>query len=222
VVNAADIRADIRAVCWDWNGTLLDDLDICIAVMNEVLITHGEAPFADATVYRSLFRFPLRDFYRDIGIDDDRFEGAVALYLDLLAERADDSRLHANARQTLAEVSSLGIRQVLASATLPDQLEAQMAPHDLKGAFEVVLGIEDPFRASKRDAIARWLSASDLHAEQVLFVGDTNHDFEIAEELGASFLHFAGGHQVHGGRGPSISSLDDLPRLLGAVHVDSR
>lgn len=209
-----DSLSDIRAVCWDWNGTLLDDVEICLQVMNDLLIEHGEAPLVDAHDYRSLFRFPLKDFYRDVGIDDERFEDAVTQYLHLLAARAGESRLHLHARQTLDDVAGMGIRQVLASATLPDLLELQMAPHGVSGAFERILAIDDPYRASKRDVIEDWLKESGLPAAHVLLIGDTNHDREIAEEFGAHFVHFGAGHQAHGGRGLSISALDELPRLL--------
>lgn len=204
----------IRAVCWDWNGTLLDDVDICIQVMNEVLTEHGEPPLRDAVAYRATFRFPIRDFYSDVGIGPDRFESAVSLYLRRLQARAAESQLQANARQTLDGVRRMGVRQVLASATLPDLLELQMAPHDVAGSFERILAIDDPLRASKREVIGEWLAGSGLAAEQVLLIGDTNHDREIARELGAPFLHFGGDHQVPEGDGRSIDALDDLLRML--------
>lgn len=209
-----DSLSDIRAVCWDWNGTLLDVVEICLQVMNDLLIEHGECPLVDAHDYRSLFRFPLKDFYRDVGIGDEHFEAAVTQYLSRLAVHAGESRLHPYARQTLGDIAGTGIRQVLASATLPDLLELQMAPHGVSGAFERILAIDDPYRASKRDVIEDWLAGSGLPAAYVLLIGDTNHDREIADELGAHFVHFAAGHQAHGGRGLSISALDELPRLL--------
>lgn len=204
----------IRAVCWDWNGTLLDDVDVCLQVMNHVLVELGESPLCDAGEYRSLFRFPIRDFYADVGIGDDRFGSAVALYLHRLEARAAESQLQAHARQTLADVEGMGIRQVLASATLPGLLELQMAPHAVAGSFEEILAIDDPLRASKRDVIGRWLDAAGLPAAQVLLIGDTNHDREIALEFGAPFIHFAGGHQAHSDIGVSIDSLDQLAPLL--------
>ncbi len=212
------VLTGVRAICWDWNGTLLDDVDVCLQVMNDVLIELGEAPLPDAVAYRSAFRFPIRDFYGDVGIDDARFESAVAIYLERLALRAEESRLQAHARQTLDEIRRMGIRQVLASATLPDLLELQMAPHAVSDAFEEILAIDDPLRASKRGVIGLWLAGSGLSPAQVLLIGDTNHDREIAHELGTHFLHFGGGHQLHSQIGVSIDALDELPQLLRTVR----
>lgn len=207
---------DIRAICWDWNGTLLDDVDVCLEVMNDVLRELGEAPLSDVIEYRSVFRFPIRDFYADVGTGDDRFAAAVASYLQRLEARASESKLQPHPRQTLADISALGIRQVLASATLSALLDLQLAPHAVADTFERVLAIDDPLRASKRDVIGRWLEETGLPAAQVLLIGDTNHDREIAHELGSPFIHFGAGHQTHSDLGLSIDSLDQLQPLLQA------
>lgn len=204
----------IRAVCWDWNGTLLDDAEICRQVMNVVLEEHALEPLADVHTYRSVFRFPIRDFYRSVGLGDDRFVSAATAYLDLLAQRVGETPLHPDVRTTLAVLHERGIRQVLASATLPDALARQMAPYGLEGAFEKVLSIDDPFRASKHDVISRWLSTSGLAARDVLVVGDTNHDREIADDLGAEFVHFDGGHQKWAGGTRRVATLAELLELL--------
>lgn len=209
----------IRVVCWDWNGTLLDDAEICRQVMNTVLVEHGHAPLADLQAYRSVFRFPIREFYRSVGISDDHFVAAATDYLDRLADRVGEGQLHVGARRTLGILVDRGIRQILASATVADALGGQMAPHDIGDMFEAVLAIDDPYRASKRDVITDWFATSGLEPRDVLVVGDTNHDREIAEELGAVFIHFDSGHQSHSGAGRSISTLEELPALLGAPSV---
>lgn len=207
----------IRAVCWDWNGTLLDDAEICRQVMNAVLEQHGLDPLTDEHTYRSVFRFPIRDFYGSVGLGDDRFVSAATTYLDLLASRVGEAPLHAEARATLAALHERGIRQVLASATLPDALAQQMAPYGLGDAFEVVLSIDDPYRASKHDVIARWLTASGLPPSEVLIIGDTNHDREIADDLGTEFVHFDGGHQSWSGDTRRIVTLGELLDLLTPI-----
>jgi phosphoglycolate phosphatase len=204
----------IRAVCWDWNGTLLDDAEICRQVMNAVLRDHALEPFADIGAYRSVFRFPIRDFYGSVGLGEDRFVSAATVYLETLAARAGEARLHEGARTTLSAVQELGIRQVLASATVAEALSQQMAPYGLDDAFEAVLSIDDPFRASKHDVIARWLATSGVAAKDLLVIGDTNHDREIADDLGAEFVHFDGGHQHWSGESRRITTLREVVDLL--------
>jgi len=198
----------VRAVCWDWNGTLLDDVARCLRVMNRMLADFGRPGIVDAGAYRALFRFPLERFYADAGIGPGEYRAAVDRYLRLLEADVSDVSLHAGARETIDALRSRGVSQVLASATQAALLEAQLRPHGLAPAFDAILSITDPHRASKRDVIASWLRATGHEAGDVLLIGDTNHDHEIALELGTRFVHFEGGHQA-------------LPPDVGAVRIGS-
>lgn len=207
----------VGAICWDWNGTLLDDVERCLRTMNSTLSAFGKPAIADAASYRSIFRFPLQSFYADAGFEPHEYRAAVDHYLGLLT--LDDSAisLHEGARETIALIRARGIRQVLASATQAPLLEAQMRPHQLDEAFDDVLSITDVHVASKRDVIAVWLNGSGLDPREVLLIGDTNHDLEIALDLGTQFVHFARGHQrlTSGSATRQITALGQLSQLLG-------
>ena len=204
----------VRAICWDWNGTLLDDAELCREVMNRVLAGYDLLPFPDLRSYRAAFRFPIRDFYTDVGLDAAVFRSAATQYLRWLGERTGEAGLHPGALRTIDEVAGRGVRQVLASATLPDVLAQQMAPHGIHSRFEAVLTITDPYRASKHDVIEDWLTASGLAPGEVLMVGDTNHDREIADALGSRFVHVDGGHQQAPPGVRRIAALEELLALL--------
>lgn len=202
----------IRAICWDWNGTLLDDVDVCRQVMDRVLVAYGCAPFADRAAYRAAFRFPIRRFYADAGLGDDVYREAAAQYLDWLDERIDTASLHPGVESVLAAVAALGIRQVLASATVTAALARQLAPHSaVRERFEETLSISDPYGASKRDVIAAWVATTALQPHEVLMIGDTNHDREIAADLGTGFVHFDAGHQS---APDAVTRIGSLPELI--------
>lgn len=207
----------VRAVCWDWNGTLLDDVERCLGVMNSMLTSFGKPVIPDAARYRALFRFPIRSFYADVGILPGEYDAAVDHYLDLLARDDSFVPLHDGAHDALALLRERGVQQVLASATQGPLLAAQLRPHALDGAFDEVLSITDAHNASKHDVIAAWLHRSGLEPSELMLIGDTNHDHEIAIELGARFVHFAGGHQEFRGSHdvPRLSALADFPAHIG-------
>ena len=55
-------------IIWDWNGTLLDDLDICVRSINHILLRRNLLKISVNT-YRSNFCFPVENFYEKIGLD---------------------------------------------------------------------------------------------------------------------------------------------------------
>jgi phosphoglycolate phosphatase len=185
----------VDAVCWDWNGTLLDDVDIARATMNLVLAERLLPDLPDHAAYRKVFGFPVRDFYTRVGIAEAEFRTAAMRYLQLFADGIAQAELQPGARETLATIERLGVEQVLISATVDDALQQQMSRHLLEEYFAQILGITDAQLASKADVVARWLERSGHDPRRVLMVGDTNHDEEIAEDLGVRFVRFAHGHQ---------------------------
>ncbi|MCX6282944.1 MAG: hypothetical protein NTW31_01715 [Bacteroidetes bacterium] len=60
--------ADYKHIIWDWNGTLLDDAWLCVEVMNGMLEKRGLEKVS-LDFYRSVFTFPVRDYYEKLGYD---------------------------------------------------------------------------------------------------------------------------------------------------------
>ena len=59
---------DYKNIIWDWNGTLLNDLDFCIATINS-LLGKRKLPLLDRNSYKANFTFPVKDYYAAIGFD---------------------------------------------------------------------------------------------------------------------------------------------------------
>ena len=53
-----------KHIVWDWNGTLIDDVSLCVNVLNELLSDY-ELPEISIEFYRSNFSFPVSDFTKE-------------------------------------------------------------------------------------------------------------------------------------------------------------
>ncbi len=184
-------------VIWDWNGTLLDDAEVCRAVMNRMLARRGLPPMPDMARYREIFTFPVRDYYAMAGIDL-----SVESFDDLAEEFMSDYRasskkcgLMPGAAETLDALNATGIDQVLASASRQDDLERQVAERGLAGKFRAVLGVSDQLGGGKAGLAAGYLAERGVDPAQALFVGDTVHDWETAASVGSRCVLIAAGHQ---------------------------
>ena len=71
-------------ILWDWNGTLLDDLDLCVESLNWLLKEFGYPQRYDTDQYREIFGFPIIDYYRRAGFDfsRDSFEVLAHRYME--------------------------------------------------------------------------------------------------------------------------------------------
>lgn len=206
---------------WDWNGTLLDDVTCCVQVANQMLGEFELPQFCDVADYRATFRFPIIDYYARLGFDTSsggNFEAAAHRFIELYGPASTTCGLHDGAVAAMTALRHAGIRQVVISASQRDNLMAQLAPFGLGDLLDAVHGIDDIYAASKQDLARRWLEDEGISPDRVLFVGDTQHDFEITEALGARCVLFSGGHHAHAHLqtlGPRvIDDLREVPELV--------
>lgn len=62
------ILSETETLIWDWNGTLLDDVEVNVKVINEML-SKRNLPLLDINTYKEIFCFPVKQFHIRIGID---------------------------------------------------------------------------------------------------------------------------------------------------------
>lgn len=206
-------------VIWDFNGTILDDVSLGIRCVNIMLEKRGLPVIPDEDAYRHVFGFPIDEYYRRLGFDFEKEDYDTVLAPEWVAHYlAGEGGCRANegVEETLAEVRRHGIPQVMLSASNTDQLQTQLARLGLTDYFEEILGLDNIHARSKRALAVAWREA---HPEaRPLFIGDTEHDADVAETVGADYLLFLGGHQPEellATRGcPLIRSIPELLSYL--------
>jgi len=182
-------------VIWDWNGTLFDDVSACVEAMNIMLGRRGLPQLESVAAYRSLFGFPVQDFYRRLGFDfsKESFADLSAEYNPIYHQLASQAHLFPGAEETLKAIKRGGMRQVILSATQLDNLISQMSPFGVSGYFDEILGLPDILAASKIELGKQYIAR--VKPQRTLLIGDTVHDKEVADALGADCVLIAAGHQ---------------------------
>ena len=107
-------------VLWDWNGTLLDDLDAAIDAMNGVLAANG-LPLLDRARYRSVFGFPVQDYYGRLGFGPEHgtFEDWARAFLDAYDRGAQGIPIRREARLRACDCAVLETLEDLYTADTP-------------------------------------------------------------------------------------------------------
>ena len=208
-----------NCVIWDWNGTLLDDMGVCINVMNRVLGRRG-LPELDGERYREIFGFPVRDYYEQLGFDftAEPFERISFEFIGEYREESLRASLREGCIPVLNHVRARGIRQVILSASQKEDLIRQAGHFGTLGYFDELLGLDNCHAASKIELGREWLKTSGISPKEALLIGDTRHDFETAAELGCDCILLTCGHQsgerLSGLGVPLIGSLEELEGYL--------
>ena len=197
LIEAAPVTtgAKYSHIVWDWNGTLLDDVDWCMRQVNQMLAKRDLDVFRSLSDYHAVFNFPIRDYYQQAGFDFDKepFEDLTIEYMDLYhADDTGNCSLHPGAERTLRQINQWGISQLILSASSQANLQSQVSKFPIKPLFDDILGISNEYASGKIDIGMSYFKNRQI--DQALMVGDTVHDFEVASALNIDCLLVANGH----------------------------
>lgn len=187
-----------NTIIWDWNGTLLDDVDICIESINELLDSRCHKTL-DKKEYRQIFTFPVREYYVKAGFDfsDEPFDKVAIEFIDLYHHKLGNASLFSEAVEVLDFFKQKKYKQIMVSAMEHQSLLKSVKRLGIEGYFEKVNGIEDHFAASKITLARKILNETIQNGSKITLIGDTLHDAEVARDLGIRCLLVANGHQSY-------------------------
>ena len=186
----------MTTIIWDWNGTLLNDLDLCISSIN-TLLEKRNLPLLNHDSYKEVFSFPVKDYYRAIGFDFSKEDFSVPAreFIDLYDSQVKNSPLHPSAKKVLRHFGERGHKQFVLSAMKQTMLEQTLKEKEIFSFFEDVAGLNDHYATSKIERGHELLSRNKIDQQKTWMIGDTDHDYEVASALGSRCILVSDGHQ---------------------------
>ena len=199
-------------VIWDFNGTIIDDVRLGIDSVNVMLAKRSLPVVSGVEEYRRRLRFPIIDYYRDLGFDfaAEPYETLAHEWIALYNAGADDIEASVGAREAIGAIAAAGVRQVIISASERTMMLRALDRLGLTGYFDEILGQDNVYAAGKLETVREF--AAGCGAKRPVVIGDTLHDHEMALELHADCILYTLGH----------SSRDDLEKTGAALVCDLR
>ena len=201
-------------IIWDFNGTLFADVDAGIESVNTMLRERSLPEIESVDAYREIFRFPVIDYYRDLGFDFDAepFDVLAPIWIDLYNKNSADAPLQEGSIEALEAFREMGVSQLLLSATEINMLKGQLETLGITEYFDAIMGLDNIHAHSKKAIALDWMEKNP--SARPLFIGDSLHDAEVASAVGGDCALVANGHQssqrLKESGFPVFSSLPDL------------
>lgn len=186
----------IKYILFDWNGTLLDDLDMNIEIEYQLLKMRNLPADFSKEFYLENFGFPIIDFYKLVGFDfeKEKYEDVATQYAKVYSQKLNSATLFPDALPTIKALKENSKKLVIISATEHTLLLNQTEKFGISSFFEVILGNCNNLGISKVETAKEWLKNENASASQVLFIGDTVHDWETAKAIGCQCFLVSTGH----------------------------
>lgn len=190
------LNSGYKHIIWDWNGTLLDDVEVVIDVMNS-LLKKRKMPVIDREKYLQIFDFPVINYYTELGFDFslEPFEIIANEYVELYRDTYGACNLQQDAEKILKSINDSNITQSILSASEQTYLDESVSFYKISDFFVKLLGLNDHYAISKVENGKRLLQDLSLSPNEVLLIGDTIHDYEVSKAIGCDCVLVACGHQ---------------------------
>ena len=181
-------------ILWDFNGTIYDDADASRRATNVLLGARGLRQIETLDVLRSRFCFPVKNYYSELGFDYsiESYEDIASEWSAIYNEISRDSGFCKGVDTVIRQMSERGYKQTILSACESKILADKLIGLGACKNFENVFGTDNVNAHSKTQLAVEWLKANP-HAV-ALMIGDTEHDFEVANMLGADCILYSKGY----------------------------
>lgn len=217
-----------KHVIWDWNGTIVNDTWLFVELMNKVL-KKRKLGLINEIDYKNLFCFPLEKYYQKLGFafQNEPYEVPSMEFIKLYDQNKYRPLLFNGIVTILSLVKSLNHYNYLLSAQNEGPLMELVKFYKLNSYFSIIKGT-DNFHARGKNIIAKEiLKKISTTADDIIFIGDTTMDSEMALKNNCKIIAITYGHHAANRFDLNknillVRSVKELKTCLLSLLVESR
>lgn len=184
-----------KYIIWDWNGTIVDDVGIALAAVNDMLAEKGRGPIT-LEEYRRAMDTPILRFYEQFfDMEETSFQWIAERFQEYYAGCRDTLSLHEGVRDALRKGKEAGCIQIVLSSSASSIIEEYAGLFGIREYFEAILGADNLLSTSKIERAIEYFRERQLPLQELVLVGDTVHDYDVAQALGIDCVLLSYGHQ---------------------------
>jgi phosphoglycolate phosphatase len=207
--------ANVEAVLFDWDGTLLDSAEASYRCYVRLFDSYGIG--FDRALFARAYSPNWHRTYEAVGLAADRWPEADQRWLDHYC--AEESRLVPGAREALVRLDEAGIPQGIVTSGDRTRVSRELSDLAVERYFRtVVFGGDTANRKPHPEALFLALERMAVAPGRAAYVGDSPEDVEMARAAGVRAVGVPGGFP---NREALAASRPDLlaPDVLAAVNA---
>ncbi len=194
------MNAQTKNIVFDWNSTLLDDIDAMLECQNILMARIGRPPIT-MEFFRTHYEVPFDNLYRNFGLSESEIESAMGFdrhifheHYEPMADRAD---LRSGALEILQTAQKHGVQNFILSNHIVGPIRNQLRRLDIEHHFADVIAYAD--RASqfqhmtKGQKLQHFMREKNAAPHDAMIVGDTVEEIHIGREQGLISVAITGG-----------------------------
>jgi phosphoglycolate phosphatase len=195
------MQAATKNIVFDWNCTLLNDIDALHASTNHLLSLVDAAPVS-LEFFQTHYNIPFRQLYNNLGLEPHQIDTLIAAnnthFHDVYENLARQTELRDGAVWVLQQAKAHNIGTYILSNHLVEPIRQQLQRLGIENFFADVLAYADredqqTRSMSKGDKLRHFMEQEEIHDHPTIIVGDSVEETEIAHEQGLISVAITGG-----------------------------
>src|SRR3990167_1630547 len=182
----------IKLVAFDWNGTILADMQAVHKADNEVLKSMGAKPVDLKTIHK-VIDVPIINYFMNVGVKKETVIKNVELnrkvFYENYEKEAKNARTRSNARAVLKWLQTKKIGCIVFSNNTLESILGHAKRLKISGYFKEILAASLPGLAlstrTKNVMLQEYLKEKEIQPDEILIVGDTIEEIQIAKSIGS-------------------------------------
>ncbi|MCL5666578.1 MAG: HAD family hydrolase [Patescibacteria group bacterium] len=190
----------IKLVAFDWNGTIISDTRPTWLASNMVFEKYGLKPIS-LKKFKDTFSIPIIDFYTANGFAKSSFmrvyKQQALLYYDTYDRQVKYTRSRGGTREVIKWIHHEGLKAIIYSNHLKFDIEKNLKRLGLTHYFDEILGRTTVhghnLKRTKETKLLDYLKSNKFYKSEILTIGDTCEEIEIAHSLKIKSVALTGG-----------------------------
>lgn len=216
----------IKLVAFDWNGTLIADTRYTFDCANLVFKRFGHKQISFKR-YLETAQVPVMNLYLENGFTKEEFlkilPEAVKTFYDAYRERAKKVRTRFGVREATKYLKNKGVEGIIFSNHIEEDIEYHTKRLKLPLFILANKKWETPAVRGKENLLKLYLKQKKINPREVLIIGDSTEEVEIAKNLGCISTALEGGFNskkrlLRAKPDYLISNLKELPEIIDAIE----
>ena len=182
----------IKLVAFDWNGTLIADMQAVHKTDNAVLKSMGAEP-VDLKTLQEKYDVPIINYFMNVGVKKETVIKNVELnrkvFYENYEKEAKNARTRSNARAVLKWLQTKKIGCIVFSNNTLESILGHAKRLKISGYFKEILAASLPGLAlstrTKNVMLQEYLKEKEIQPDEILIVGDTIEEIQIAKSIGS-------------------------------------
>lgn len=213
----------IKAVIFDWDGTIVDSIEH-IATSLHLAATELGFPALEKAAYRNIIGLGMVDALKALysGLNDTDIEAIRQSYSRyFFAKEATPQQIFTGMTEVLDTLRTEGRGRAVATGKSRRGLDAALASSGLLPHFDITRCADETRSKPDPAMLLEILAFYDLAPEQALMIGDTTYDMEMAQRIGMPAIGVRWGvhdHERLSQFGP-VAIVDTVPELQRVLRT---